>query len=154
MSITDRLKEKGIMLPTPPKAVASYVGFVKTGNFVFISGQLPMESGVLKYKGKVGLDIDLETAQAASKLCAINILAQLHAATEGRLETIKKIIRLGGFVNCTDSFTDQPKVINGSSDFIADIFGPDIGSHSRAAVGVNSLPLSACVEIEALVAVQ
>ena len=147
-SVDQKLTELGIHLPTPPEAVANYVPYVIIENMVIISGQLPTEGGHVAFKGKVGTDLSLDDSQRAARLCAINILTQLKVACEGDWSRVKRCVRLGGFVNCGPDFTDQPKVINGASDLMVDVFG-DLGRHARAAVGVNALPLGACVEIEA-----
>jgi enamine deaminase RidA (YjgF/YER057c/UK114 family) len=149
MSISQRLDDLGIDLPTPPQAVANYVPFSHVGDLVIISGQLPIWKGKFPYLGKVGDTVSLEDAQAAARLCGLNILTQLKAACEGDLERVIRCVRLGGFVNCTDDYTDQPKVINGASDLMVEVFG-EIGRHARAAVGVNALPLGVPVEIEAM----
>lgn len=149
ISIDEKLNSLGIVLPTPPQAVANYVPYVVAGNMVIISGQLPMKEGQVAYKGKVGSDITLEEGQLAARQCAINILTQLKTACGGDLSQVKQCIRLGGFVNCNPDFTEQPKVINGASDLMVEIFG-DNGRHARAAVGVNTLPLGAAVEVEAM----
>jgi len=148
-SIDQRLASLNIILPTPPQAVANYVPYTIAGNMVIVSGQLPMKDGDVAFKGKVGQDLSLEEGQAAARQCAINILTQLKAACEGDLSRVKQCVRLGGFVNCGPDFIDQPKVINGASDLMVDVFG-DAGRHARAAVGVNALPLNAAVEIEAI----
>ncbi|MGB4102063.1 MAG: RidA family protein [Alphaproteobacteria bacterium] len=150
MSIAARLAELGIVLPTPPAPVASYVPFVRTGNLLFVSGQLPMLDGKLQHPGKLGGEIDLPTGQAAARLCAINILAQAQAAL-GSLDHVAQLVRLGGFVAGAPDFYDQPKVVNGASDLMQDVFGA-AGRHARAAVGVSSLPLNAAVEIDAIFA--
>lgn len=144
----DRLAELGITLPEPPAAVANYVPFVTVGNVVTISGQLPLESGTLIAQGAVGGAVDMETARKAARLCAINVLAQLRAAA-GSLNNVRRLVRLGGFVNCTADFRDQPEVINAASDLMVDIFG-EAGRHARTAVGVNALPRGAPVEIDAV----
>jgi len=143
-----KLASLQIILPVPPQAVANYVPYVIAGNLVIISGQLPLKKGAVAFKGKVGQDLSLEEGQAAARLCAINILTQLKEACGGDLARVKRCVRLGGFVNCGTDFTDHPKVINGASDLMADVFG-DIGRHARAAVGVNALPLGSAVEVEA-----
>lgn len=147
--IEARLKELGIELPLPSAPAANYAPFVKVGTLVYISGQLPMLNGELKYGGKAGHDFTIEEGQDAAKICAYNILTQLKVACAGDLNRVQRCIRLGGFVNCTDDFKDQPKVVNGASDLMIALFG-ERGRHARAAVGVNSLPLGAAVEIEAL----
>lgn len=148
MSFDAKLSSLGIDLPTPPSSVANYVPFKVVGNMVVISGQLPLSQGSVAFKGKVGQDLSLEEGQAAARLCAINILTQLKAACEGRLDRVKGCLRIGGFVNCLPDYTDQPKVINGASDLMVEIFG-EAGRHARAAIGVNALPLGAAVEVEA-----
>lgn len=149
MNINECLQNLGIELPTPPQAVANYLPFVQTGDLIIISGQLPIWDSKFPYLGKVGDTVTLEDAIQAARLCGLNILTQLKMACEGDLNRVKKCVRLGGFVNSTDDFKDQPKVINGASDLMVEVFG-DIGRHARAAVGVNALPLGVPVEIEAL----
>ena len=150
MSVADRLKSLGIDLPTPVAPVANYVPFVISGNIVSISGQIPMGPDGLAFQGKVGTDVSLDDALKAARLCALNLVAQMSAATNGDLERVSRVIKLGGFVNCVDGFGDQPKVINAASDLMVDVFG-DRGRHSRSAVGTNALPLNVPVEIDALV---
>jgi enamine deaminase RidA (YjgF/YER057c/UK114 family) len=150
MSVSDRLKSLGIELPPPAAPVANYVPFVISGNIISISGQIPMGPDGLAFQGKVGADVSIEDAIKAARLCALNLIAQMNAATDGNLERVSRIVKLGGFVNCTDGFGDQPKVINAASDLMVDIF-EDKGKHSRSAVGVNALPLNVPVEIDALV---
>ena len=147
--IDARLAELGIQIPEPAAPVANYVGFVRSGNIVFLSGQVPIENGALKYLGKVGAEISLEDAQRAAKLCAINLIAQLKVACDGDLERIKRIVRLGGFVNSTPGFTDQPKVINGASDLMVAVFG-DAGKHARTAISAGALPLGVAVEVDGI----
>ncbi len=152
MSIQDKLNELGIELPVPNPPVANYVAFVQTGNLISISGQVSMGADV-SYTGKIGQDVTVEEGAKAARLCAINILSQINAALDGNLERVKRVVRLGGFVNCVDGFGDQPEVINGASDLMVDVFG-DKGRHSRAAVGVNALPRNVAVEIDALFEVE
>lgn len=140
------LESLGITLPNPPAPAGSYVPVVISGNLAFVAGQIPVEAGQVKFKGKVGRDIPVEAGQQAARLCTINALAQLKAAL-GSLERIRRIVKVTGFVNCEPSFADQPKVINGASDLLVQIFG-DSGRHARAAVGVSSLPLESAVEVE------
>lgn len=153
MSVEQRLAELNLDIPTPVAPVANYLPFVRSGNIVSVSGQIPMKDGKLAYEGKVNDDVSLEDACAAARLCGLNIIAQLKAACDGDLNRVKRIVKLGGFVNCTDGFGDQPKVINAASDLMVDVFG-DIGRHSRSAVGVNALPLNVPVEIDALVEIE
>lgn len=152
MTIEARLKELDIELPTPAAAVANYVPFVRSGNIIHISGQLSNDAsgGV---KGTVGEDVDLETAVAGARLCAINLIAQIRAACDGDLNRVARIIKLGGFVQAGPDFTDIPKVINGCSDVMVDVFG-DAGRHARSAVGVYRLPLGFAVEVDAVIEVR
>lgn len=145
--IAARLKELGIEIPEAPMPAANYVPFVITGNLVMVSGQLPMAGGEIKSSGRLGDDLSIDDGYEAAKLCAINLIAQVKAACNGDLNKVKRVVRLGGFVNSTADFTDQPKVINGASDLMAEVFG-DAGKHARAAVGVPSLPLGVSVEVE------
>ena len=146
-TIESRLAGLGITLPTPSAPAANYVPYVKTGSMLFISGQIPMGKDGLEHVAKVGADYGVEEAQAAAKLCAINVLAQAKAAV-GDLETLR-LVKVVGFVNSTPDFTDQPKVINGASDFFVEAMG-DKGRHSRSAVGVAALPFGVAVEVEAI----
>ena len=149
MTVQDRLEALGLVLPEPAAAVANYVPFVRSGNLVSISGQLPL-SGGKPVTGKLGRDLDTPAGVEAARHCAVNLIAQIKAAAEGDLDRVRRIVRLGGFVNSADDFTEQPQVINGASDLMVDVFG-EAGRHSRSAVGVNTLPLGAAVEIDALV---
>jgi enamine deaminase RidA (YjgF/YER057c/UK114 family) len=148
-NIEKKLSELGINLPTPAAPVANYVGFVKSGNMVFVSGQLPLENGQMKFVGKVGLDVTAEDAKSAAKLCAINILAQIKVACDGNLDRVVRCVKLGIFVNGDTNFTAHPAVANGASDLIAEVFG-DAGKHARAAVGSGSLPFGVSVEVDAI----
>lgn len=150
--IDKRLAELGVTVPEPAAPVANYVGWVKTGNLVFTAGQVPLKDGKFLYQGKVGKDVTVEEAAEAAKLCAINIIAQVKVACGGDLDRVKRIVKLVGFVNGVPEFADQPKVINGASDFMVAVFG-DKGKHARSAVGAGSLPLNLSVEIEAVVEV-
>jgi enamine deaminase RidA (YjgF/YER057c/UK114 family) len=147
-----KLEALGFKMPPTPKPQGSYVPAVRTGNLVFISGQLPMREGQLIFSGKLGQDLDVTQGQEAAKLCFLNILAALRFLGIS-LDQVTRVVRLGGFVQSMDNFTEQPKVINGASDLCKAIFG-ELGVHARAAVGVNTLPLNAAVEIEALFEVQ
>ena len=133
-------------IPDAPAPVGVYVAYKKVGNLLYISGQLPISNEGKIIKGKIGKDLTLEDGQKASKYCAINIIAQVKKALNGDLDKVKNCIKITGFVNSTDSFTDQPKVINPASEILSTIFG-DKGKHTRAAVSSNSLPLGAAVEI-------
>lgn len=149
MSAVSRLAELGITLPTPPAPVASYVPYTFSGDQLFISGQIPLKDGKPQFIGKVGADITLEDAQAAARLCAVNILAQLNAAVDGNLDRVVRCLKLGVFVNAVPDFGQQPEVANGASDLMVAVFG-NAGKHARAAVGVGSLPRGVAVEVDAV----
>jgi enamine deaminase RidA (YjgF/YER057c/UK114 family) len=142
----DRLRELGHDLPPAPAPVGSYLPFVRVGNLVMTSGQLPMLEGNLTATGKVGASLTIDEAQAAARVAVLNALAQLAVAADG-LDQVERIVRLGVFVNSGEGFTDQAKVANGASDLLVEVFGEQ-GKHVRAAVGVSELPLNAPVEIE------
>ena len=147
--ISDKLKELNIDLPNAPDPVGAYVAFKKIGNFLYISGQLPISSEGKMIKGKIGKDLTLEDGQKASRLCILNILAQTKKALNGNLDKVKNCIKITGYVNSTDTFMDQPKVINPASETLSSVFG-EKGKHTRAAVSTNSLPLGVAVEIDAI----
>ena len=147
--ISEKLRQLNIELPKAPDPVGAYVAFKKIGNLLYISGQLPIGADGKITKGKIGNELTLEDGQKASKLCVINILAQANKAMDGDLSKIKNCIKITGFVNSTDNFTDQPKVINPASETLSFIFG-EKGKHTRAAISTNSLPLGAAVEIDAI----
>ena len=149
MSIEDQLSSLKIELPKAPAPVGSYVAHKKIGNLIFISGQIPIKNDGTIIKGKVGKDISLENAQEAAYYCCLNILAQLKSACDGNLEKVKNCIKITGFVNSIDAFTDQAKVINPASELLVKVFN-DKGKHTRAAVSVNSLPLGSAVEIDSI----
>ena len=149
MTIDERLTQLGIQLPKAAAPVASYVPVVTVGQMAYVSGQLPFIDGEL-VTGRLGEDVDLELGMRAARACGLMILAQLKAAL-GSLDKVERIVKLGGFVNSAGSFTDQPKVVNGCSDLMVDVFG-EAGKHARSAVGVPVLPLGAAVEIDAVVA--
>ena len=146
--IEEKLESLGIKLPTPPTPAGSYVPVIRTGNLLFISGQIPMENGKVMFTGKAS-DENLEIAQKSARMCAINIIAQIKREL-GDLDKVSKIVRLSGFVNSAPDFTQQPKIINHASDLLFEIFG-EKGKHSRIAVGVASLPLNSMTEIDAIV---
>ena len=148
-NIEQRLTELGVTLPIPPLPVASYVPCTISGKLVVISGQIPLADGKPQYIGKLGAGISLEDGQAAARLCALNLIAQVKAACGGDLNRVTRCMRLGVFVNATPDFTQQPEVANGASDFIVQMFG-DIGRHARAAVGAGSLPRGVAVEVEGI----
>ena len=149
--IEDRLSALGIVLPQPVAPVANYVPFVRTGDLIHISGQISIapDGG---FKGTVGVDLDLETAQAAARLCGINLIAQMKLACDGDLGRVKRVVKLGGFVQAGPDFIDIPQVVNGASDLMVAVFG-DAGRHARSAVGVYRLPLNFAVEVDAVVQV-
>ncbi len=147
--IDNRLKALGVDLPTPAKPVANYVPFVKTGNLVYISGQVPNLHGELKFIGRVGKEVGLDDAKKAARLCGVNILAHLKSACEGDLDRVVRCVKLVGFVNAAEAFTQQPEVVNGCSDLMVEVFG-DKGRHARSAVGAGSLPRNVAVEVEAV----
>ncbi|HUQ35456.1 MAG TPA: RidA family protein [Aestuariivirga sp.] len=151
--IDKRLAELGIVLPTPAKPIANYVPWVKTGNLVYISGQGAVRDGKIEYTGKVGDTLPIEDAVASARLTAINIIAHLRDACGGDLDRVKRIVKLLGLVNCTPTFGDHPKVINGASDLMVEVFG-DKGRHARSAVGAPSLPFGLSVEVEAIVEIE
>ena len=149
MNFEKKLEELNIKLPKAPDPVGAYVAFKIVGKLLFISGQLPIDIDGKIVKGKIGKDLTLEDGQKASKLCVTNILAQAKKAVDGDLNRIKSCIKITGFVNSTDSFVDQPKVINPASETLSSVFGEN-GKHARAAVSTNSLPLGVAVEIDAI----
>ena len=146
--IEEKIKSLEITLPNPPTPAGSYIPAIKTGNLLFISGQIPMEDGKVLFTGKVS-DDNLETAQKSAKMCAINLLAQMKREL-GDLDNVTRIVRLSGFVNSDPEFYQHPKVINAASDLFFEIFG-DKGKHSRIAVGVACLPLNSMTEIDAVI---
>lgn len=144
--IDTRLAELGIILPDPVAPVANYVPFILAGDLVFISGQVSIGPDGL-ITGKLGADVTLERGVEAAQACGVNLIAQLKAACGGDLGRVQQVVKLGGFVNSTPEFVDQPKVINGASDLMVGVFG-DKGRHARAAVSAPSLPLNAAVEVD------
>ena len=146
MGIEDRLKSLGITLPEASAPAGNYVPYVQVGDLVYISGQISNGPDGLII-GKLGANMDVEAGAAAAKACALHLIAQLKVACDGDLDRVVQVVKLGGFVNSTEDFTDQPKVINGASDFMVEVFG-DLGRHARAAVSAASLPLGVAVEIE------
>ena len=147
-----KLAEMGIELPNAPAPAANYVPYTIAGNILTISGQITMGANGLEFIGKLGDTIDMETGQQAARLCAINILAQAKAAL-GDLDKIKQIIKIQGFVNSAPDFGDQPAVINGASNLLAEVLG-DAGKHARAAVGVAALPFGVSVEVDATIEIE
>ncbi len=147
-NIDARLAELGIELPDAPAPAANYVPFVVSGNLVFVAGQVTVWNGEIRYKGRLGDDMDVDEGYQAARLCGLNLIAQAKEAAGGDLDRVKRVVKLGGFVNSTADFTDQPKVVNGASDLMAEVFGDDLGPHARFAVGAVSLPLGVSVEVD------
>ena len=149
MNYDDKLKELKINLPEAKAPVGNYVATKVSGKMLFVSGQISIDETGQLIKGKIGKDLDTEAGYNAAKRCALSIIAQVKKACENDLSKVKSCVKLTGFVNSTDEFTDQPKVLNGASDLIASVFG-DAGMHTRAAVSTNSLPLGVSVEVDAI----
>ncbi len=146
--IDARLAELGIELPEAATPVANYVPFVVTGNQLWIAGQVPFREGEVQYIGKVGRELSLEQGYEAARLCGLNILAQAKAAL-GDLDRVRRVVKLGGFVNAVPDFTDHPRVVNGASDLMVDVFG-EAGRHARFALGAGGLPRGTAVEVDAV----
>jgi len=151
MSVEKKLKEMGILLPEAPKPVANYVPAVKAGNLLFVSGHGPYNDGKTVLSGKLGKELNIEEGYKTARNVALNCLASVKG-TLGDLDKVKRVVKLLGMVNCTEDFKDQPKVINGASDLLVEIFG-DKGKHARSAVGMQSLPNNIPVEIEMILEV-
>jgi len=149
--VEDKIKELGVTLPQTPKPVAAYIPALQTGNYVYTSGQIPLQDGKLKYTGKIGSEFSLEEGQKAAELCALNGLSAIKSVI-GDLDKIDRVIKVTVFVNSAAGFTDQSKVANGASEFLGKVFG-EKGKHVRSAVGVNELPLNSAVEVEMIVKV-
>jgi enamine deaminase RidA (YjgF/YER057c/UK114 family) len=148
--IDSKLKDLGIELPAPPTPVASYVPTVRTGNLVFVSGQITSAPDGLKYIGTVGKELSPEDGKAAARLCAINLLAQIKAACGGDLDRVTRCVKLSVFINAVPGFTQHPEIANGASDLMVEVFG-EAGKHTRAAMGAGSLPRNVACEIEAII---
>ena len=149
MNYDEKIKELKIKLPEAKPPVGNYVATKISGKMLFVSGQISIDENGQLIKGKVGKDLDTDSGYSAAKRCALSIIAQVKKACDNDLSKVKSCIKLTGFVNSTDDFIDQPKVINGASDIIAAVFG-DAGMHTRAAVSTNSLPLGVSVEVDAI----
>jgi len=152
MSFEEKLHELGITLPEPPAPVAAYVPSLQAGPFVFTSGQLPFRNGMLEYQGVVGKDLDPEQGMEAARICLINALAVLKKEL-GSLDKIDRIVQLVGYVRCGEDFKDQPRILNGASELLIEIFG-EKGKHTRMALGTNALPLGAAVELAIMVSLR
>lgn len=150
--VEDKLKELNLILPPTPKPVAAYIPAVKTGNLVFTAGQIPFVDGELKFKGQLGSNITIEEGYQAAAICCLNALAAIKGVIDN-LDKIERVVKLTVFVNSTSTFTDQAKVANGASELLVKIF-EDVGRHARSAVGTNTLPLGAAVEVEMIVQVK
>lgn len=148
-SIKNRLSELNLELPQPPKPAATYTPYTISGKLVYVSGQLPSKDGTMHFVGKVGQELTLEDGQKAAQMCALNILSIINEVTQGDLNKLSKMIRVGGFVNAVSDFADHPKVVNGASELFVSALG-EKGIHARAAVGVGSLPFNVGVEVEAI----
>ena len=149
----EQLVRLGIELPQVPRPIANFVPWRREGDIIYLAGQTCEWNGTMLYKGKVGDAVDLETAQKAARVCALNLLAALRLALGGDLGRVRSCLRVGGFVHCAPDFLQVPHVINGASDLFHAIFGPEIGAHARTAVGVAQLPQGAAVEVDAIFAV-
>ncbi len=150
--VEDKIKEFGFTLPETPQPLAAYIPAIRTGDYVYTSGQVPFADGELMYSGKIGFDLSIEEGQEAAELCVLNALSAVKSVI-GDLNKIEQIIKVTVFVNSADGFTDQPKVANGASELLGNIFG-DAGRHVRSAVGVNELPVNSAVEVEMFVKVK
>ena len=146
----ENIKKLGLNIPEPPDALANYIPFKTINNLMYVSGQAPLKNGQIAFKGKVGENITIADGIKAAELCCLNIIAALKKGINNDWDQLDSFVKLGGFVNCKDSFVDHPKIINGASDLLVSIFG-DKGRHTRFAVGSNSLPLDISVEIEAVI---
>jgi enamine deaminase RidA (YjgF/YER057c/UK114 family) len=151
MGADARLRKLGIDLPAPPQPMGSYVTAVRSGNLLFLAGHGPLRDGQVAFRGRVGAELSLEEGQQAARLTGLNLLASTRAAL-GSLDRVRRVVKVLGLVSCAESFTDQPRVINGFSDLMAEVFG-DAGRHARSAIGVGSLPFGIPVEIEMVVEV-
>lgn len=151
--IDTRLQELNITLPAAAKPVANYVPWTRTGQLVFISGQGPISDGKVLYPGQLGNSVSLEDGIRSARLCGINVIAQLRDACSGNLDRVRRIVKLVGFVNATPDFTEHPKVINGASDLMVEVFG-DAGRHARSAIASPSLPMGISTEVEAVVEIE
>ena len=147
------IKDLGFIISDPPSAIANYVPFKVIDNLVYVSGQAPIQNGKIIYTGKIGDEISEEDGILAAQLCCLNIIASLRKSINGDWNKLDNFIKLGGFVNCKDGYTNQPKIINGASDLLVNIFG-DQGKHTRFAVGSNSLPMNIAVEIDAIIKIK
>lgn len=149
-NIDERLAQLQLELPNPSAPAANYVPFVKSGALVFVAGQVSQWNGERRHKGRVGDTLGTDEGYAAARLCGLNLLAHLRVACGGDLDRVKRVVRIGGFVNCAPDFAEQPKCVNGASDLMVEVFGKEVGSHARTAVGVASLPGGVSVEVDGI----
>lgn len=147
--VEQKLQQMGIEIKSPPAPLAAYIPAIRTGDYVYTSGQIPLADGELKYKGKLGGEFSVEEGYAAARLCAINCLSAIKGVI-GDLDLIEQVVKVTGFVNSAPGFADQPKVINGASELLGEVFG-ESGKHTRSAVGVSELPVDSAVEVEVIV---
>ncbi|HEC90974.1 MAG TPA: RidA family protein [Alphaproteobacteria bacterium] len=150
--VEKRLDKLGIELPAAAAPAANYAPYVVSGGLIFVSGQITVFDGELKYTGRLGLDLDVDEGYRAARLCGLNLISQVRSALDGDLDRVTRVVKLGGFVCSTPDFTDQPKVINGASDLMVEVFG-EAGRHARFAVGCPSLPMGVAVEVDGVFAV-
>lgn len=151
--VENRLQEIGLILPEAVAPVATYVPYTIAGNLVYVSGQIPIVNGETLFIGRLGDSISIDDGKKAAQTCALNVLSQLKAAIDGNWSRVQQCIKIGGFVQCTNDFTDQSEVINGASDLMVTAFGEPTGQHARFAVGTNALPRGVCVEVEGIFAI-
>src|SRR5579862_493824 len=151
--IDTRLAELKLELPNPAAPIANYVPAVRSGNLLFVSGQICQWNGERRFVGKVGAEVSLEEGKQAARLCALNLIAQTRRFLEGDLDRVVRVVRLGGFVNAIPTFPEQPQVVNGASDLMVEIFG-EAGRHARTAVGVGSLPGNVAVEVDCVLEIK
>ncbi len=148
-TIEQRLADLGIELPAAASPAANYIPYVVTGNLVFVAGQITLWNGEIKFKGRVGDDLSVDDGYQAARLCGLNLLAQIREAAGGDLDRVKQVVKLGGFVNSTPDFTDQPEVVNGASDLMVEVFG-EAGKHARFALSAGALPRNVAVEVDGI----
>mmetsp|Transcript_52724 Transcript_52724/g.85449 ORF Transcript_52724/g.85449 Transcript_52724/m.85449 type:complete len:159 (-) Transcript_52724:113-589(-) len=152
--VEKRLAQIGLTIPASAAPAANYLPWIRNGRLVFVSGQIPKLPDNSLMKGKLGLDVDLEHGKAAARLCGLHLVGQMKAAAGGNLDKVRRIVKVEAFVNATETFTEHPQVVNGCSDVLVEIFGTEVGAHSRFAVGCSSLPLGVSVEIGAVVEIE
>mmetsp|Transcript_4472 Transcript_4472/g.4487 ORF Transcript_4472/g.4487 Transcript_4472/m.4487 type:complete len:171 (-) Transcript_4472:288-800(-) len=154
LHVESKISSLGITLPELAEPKGNYVPYVRTGNTIFLSGHLPQKADKTFVTGRVGDNVSLEEARAAARLIGVNLIASMKHATGGDLDKVKRVVKLVGFVCCTENFKEQPQVMNGCSDLMVEVFGPEKGRHARSAVGTNALPLGVAVEVEAVIEIE